>query len=442
MERKWYNPLTWNNKGALRFPKRYGKVFATLFGGVDIYDDNYDTYLVEGHQKNDVVFSITTHIADSVGKAKWYLRDKNTGKEIKNTHFDAMIRKSGPEKSFADINRDGVKQKLLTGNAFYVGEKGNGVNRDKFSHIYVIPSQNMQIRGSQKGIFGYYPNITTGFDGIIPASDVLHIKTTNPLFNNNDTTEWLYGQPPLRAAKESIKAYNDSKLAGNYYLQNKGAQKAVLLDENTDLGLEGETQMKSALRGTGQGVSNNANIPVLQGVKGVVDLGADPKKALVLEQRIQAAQEICNVFNYPSQLIGIKNATYQNAKEAKKFFWENCVVPQLEELADGFNRWLAPQYGPNVEFCFDISHIDAIQEDKLMRGAAITKFAGMITINEARQKAGMSILPWMKTPTNMEEFKEQLYVGFTQSVIQDTNENTNGQEQEGENQQDSESEDN
>ena len=112
------------------------------------------------------------------------------------------------------------------------------------------------------------------------------------------------------------------------------------------------------------------------------------------------------------QLIpGLSDTTYQNAKEAKKSLWENIILPELHELKEGLNRWLAPQFGDNVMLDYKLDHIDALQEDRLMRGKAIREFAGMVTINEAREMAGLKPA---KTGG------DDMFVNFTQAVDKDT----------------------
>ena len=115
-------------------------------------------------------------------------------------------------------------------------------------------------------------------------------------------------------------------------------------------------------------------------------------------------------------MLGLTDATYQNAKEAKKAMWENCVIPMLDEIQNGLNAWLTPQFG-DVWLKYEVDHIDALQEDKLMRGKAIKEFAGMVTINEARAMAGF------KPVDVIGEFDgDDMYVGFTQAVVTDQEE--------------------
>ena len=183
-----------------------------------------------------------------------------------------------------------------------------------------------------------------------------------------------------------------------------------------DLSPEYADKLKNKIRKQAQGSKNNANMSIIDGEFGVLDISANAKDALVLEQMEYSAQQICNVINFPSQLIGLKDSTYQNAKEAKRGLWENCVIPMLEELKNSYNAWLTPQFG-DVWLTYDISHIDAIQEDKLMRFKAIKEGAGMLTINEARIMAGL------KTVDTIGDFKgDDMYVGFTQAVVSDQQE--------------------
>ena len=400
-------------KGAIKLTGRFGRIFSPLLGSVELYNDDYETYINEGYNKNDVIYQIVSDTANAVSKAKWKTRDKVTKKDVYVEGFEMLKRNATPDlKTLNEVTQEGVTQKMLTGNAYYACEKGKGFNKSIYTRMYIVPSTYMRIRSSAKAIIGYEPNVITGFEGYIPASEVLHLRNVNASINSTDTSEWFYGQPTFRAARNSIRSYNDSIVAGAYFLQNKGAQKALLLDPNAILGTKGETALKRKLRSTAQGQENNANIPILEGVKGVIDLSADPKKALVLEQRDKAAMEMARAAKYPPQRLGLKDGTYQNAKEGKKGFWEDCVIPELDEIERGFNIQLAPTYGDNIEVYYDISHVDAVQEDKLMKGKALQAFAGTISNNEWRIMAGIG-------PTD-EAWGEERYVGFVQAVEEGT----------------------
>jgi len=55
-------------------------------------------------------------------------------------------------------------------------------------------------------------------------------------------------------------------------------------------------------------------------------------------------------------------------KEAKKAMYQNAVIPELIKIRDELNRWLVPQFGPNLYLDFDFTMISEMQEevDKLV----------------------------------------------------------------------------
>ena len=403
--------------GGIQFPKRYQQMFLSRVG-INVYDDDSRTYIEKGYQQNPIVYSIVNMVAKNAGRVKWCIKNKATGMEVSVPLLEELMKGPNPLQSWTDLTQDALTHKLLEGNTFITGEFGSGVNAGKFNSLYVLPTEEIQIiaDASGRGLTGYRVDRSWAESDIIPATDVLHIKNPNPDFDEIDN--WLYGQSNFRAASQSIQTYNESLETGVWFLQNKGVQKAVFTkDPEVELGPEGADALKDKLRAQGQGPKNSANIPIIDEELGVIDLSSDPAQALVLEQRAQAAMEICNVTNFPPALIGLNDATYQNAKEAKKALWENIILPELHELKEGYNRWLTPQFGDNIYLDFKVDHIDALQEDNLMRGKAIKEFAGMVTINEARQMAGL-----MPIQTLGDFNGDDMYLGFTQAVVQDQEE--------------------
>jgi len=279
----------------------------------------------------------------------------------------------------------------------------------------MLPTSKLQvISGNGRNISGFMMDNDTSVQEI-PASDVLWMRAANPDFNQNDN--WLFGQSPFRAALDSIQIYNDAKQSLLWYQQNKGAQKVLVNKDNEiEFSPEALDQLKDKLRKQAQGNNNTGNIPIIDANLDAIDVSSGLEALMLFEQLEQSAQDICNVLNFPSQLIGLKDSTYQNGKEARLALWENCVTPMLDELKNGFNSWLAPQFG-DVWIDYDLQHIDAIQEGKLLRFQAIAQAAGMVTINEARAMAGLSEVDVLG------EFKgKDMYLGFTQAVVRDNEE--------------------
>ena len=364
----------------------------------------------KGYQDNPIVHAITSITSKHGSKAPWVIKSKRTGEVVPNNLLRALMERTNTDAVWSDFIQDIITQYVLTGNGFATMEHGTGMNEGKPHAIFMIPSAETQIliSNNQRAIRAYRVDFLAG-ENEIPASDVLHIKTPNPDYD--EAGNFLFGQSPFRAARTSIQTYNKSMETGCGILQNVGSDKMVINKTDEPLGPEGVDKLKQQWRNKGQGPNNRGNLTYADSELGVIDLSIDASNALLLEQRHQAAREICNVLNFPIQLIGVDASTYQNAKEAKKALWENVIIPILCEVRSGLNRWLTPFFGDNIYLDFDLSNIDALQEDKLMRGKAIREFAGLVTINEARKMAGLK---------PMTEGGEEIFVNFTQSVDKGT----------------------
>jgi HK97 family phage portal protein len=408
-------------RGALEFGDRQSRLFLERIGSVNSYDSNLTTYIEKGYQKNPVVYSIVNMVAKNVAKAKWCAYN-GKGEKINVPLLSQLMHKPNPLQKWSDLTEAATTHYLLEGNSFITGEYGTGINSSKFNSMYMLPTSKLQVvSGNGRNISGFVMDNDNTVQEI-PASDVMWMRAANPDFNQNDN--WLFGQSPFRAALESIQIYNDAKASLLWFQQNKGAQKILINKDNEiEFSPEALDQLKNKLRKQAQGNNNTGNIPIIDANLDAIDVSSGLDALMLFEQLEQSAQDICNVLNFPSQLIGLKDSTYQNGKEARLALWENCVTPMLEELKNGLNAWLAPQFG-DVWLDYDLSHIDAIQEGKLLRFKAIKEAAGMVTINEARSMANLPTINKIGDFTG-----EDMYVGFTQAIVKDDDEITdmNGQ---------------
>ena len=373
-------------KGAVKQEPRYARTFLQRLGLVNTYTDDSRTYIEQGYQQNPIVYAITHSIAKNASRARWYIKDKN-GDEVTVPMLSNLLVQPNVRQSWGDFIQDAITHKILEGNSYVTGEFGTGINANKYNSIYIIPGENIQViaTNDHRSIRGYKVDFAWAEDEIIPATDVLHLRNPNPDFDQTDN--WWYGQSSFRPATMSIQAYNESLEAGTWFLQNKGAQKILTIKDDMPISPEAEDALKSKLRAQAQGVKNNGTIPIIDGEFDIIDVSSNASDLLVLEQRDKAAMEICNVLGFPSQLIGLNSATYQNAKEAKKALWETCIIPEMDELAAGLNRWFAPQFG-EYTICYSIDHIDAMRDDR-----PVNSYANLYTVNEVRMKLGDKPFP-------------------------------------------------
>lgn len=417
-------------KGKVDFSRLYGDLYLQRLGSVQNYSDRGDVYIEQVYQNNPIGYAIIQMAASLGSSALWGCYDY-TGKPIDVPGLNTLMYRPTPDKTWRDYIQDSIVQKMLTGNAFSAVSRFSNNNmaeiKGKPRELFILPSNEIQLylSDTKNSIESYvldFHGAHDNPDAAIKAKDVLHIKNTNPDYRIEG--DFLWGQSKLRPARRSIQTYNETLETGVWYIQNKGIE-SILVNKDADLELSPEAvdQLKDKLRLQAQGPKNAGNVPIIDADLEAVKVGSNPDDILLLPLRIQAAREICAVFNFPCKLIGLDDSTYQNAKEAKKALWENVIIPELDEIKAGLNRWLVPMYDGDFYLDYNLNHIDALQEDRLMRGKAIKEYAGMITVPMALEMAQLPIPEFMKKePTNMDEWRDMLYLGFTQAVVTDQEE--------------------
>ena len=107
-------------------------------------------------------------------------------------------------------------------------------------------------------------------------------------------------------------------------------------------------------------------------------------------------EEILMALGVPPVMVTLLDgATYANAQEQKRQFWELTVLPKLKKLAARLNKDLAPRWGSDITVFFDTSDVPALQPD---RTAIITAGVpavtwGILTRNDVRAWANSGEMP-------------------------------------------------
>ena len=222
----------------------------------------------------------------------------------------------------------------------------------------------------------------------IPAEAICHIKDFNPYYDG--TGSHLYGQSPLRAGLRMLTTNNEAVQTGVKYLQNQTAR-GLLMAEEGDINEVQAQQLKDKFRQQFQGANNAGDVIITPKKLSWVNFGLNAADVSLIEQYNASIKDLCNIYNVPVQLLNnTDSSTYNNMKEAKKALYQNAVIPELIKVRDELNRWLAPQYGPNICIEFDFSMIPEMSEDTDKVVDQLSK-AWWITPNEKREMMSFGI---------------------------------------------------
>jgi HK97 family phage portal protein len=146
---------------------------------------------------------------------------------------------------------------------------------------------------------------------------------------------------------------------------------------------------------------NSAEPPFLESIKDIKRLSFDYNELAYVDLRDVSEIAICQAFGVPGSLVGQRFAqernTFSNYAEARKSFYQDTVQKLWARIDDALTRGLLPELDPrgDVHLEFDVSRIDALQEDQQQRRTHLLEEyrSGALSKAEYRQAMGYPVNP-------------------------------------------------
>ncbi|MEJ5962804.1 phage portal protein [Pedobacter immunditicola] len=368
-------------------------------------DSSATSFIQNGYCGNPVIYSIIKQITEKAAAVPFYLYEVKDDKKLKRykslnlsnnlISYDGMVTKSqslkevdshkiidlleqpNENQSWSDFVKNSLGYKLVTGNSYIYGQSPEmGKNQGKITGITVLPSQLMNIISKNPSEVDYY-NIIGG-NTRIEKETICHLKYWNPDFSSGLQH---YGQSPLKAALKVMQLHNTAYDAQGSILANKGAY-GFLSDTSQSLDEEQLTQLKQRFK------SAEANeLMVASADLKFTQIGMPTEDLMILESMNLNQQDLCNIYGFPSLLLGGDDKTFLNFETAQKSLIYDTVVPELTSLRDALNKWILPAYekadGKKYFIDFDISVLPQLAGDMSLIVEQLSKMY-WITGNEKR----------------------------------------------------------
>mgnify|MGYP001581331119 CR=1 FL=1 len=338
------------------------------------------------------VYAAVKKRADNLVRAPlrvYRVRGDGESDEVSKGHpLRELLSRVNPFWTFADLLRATSTHLDLWGAAFWVLDKpARGAPTEVWlmrpDRVSVVPS-----RG--KYVAGYEYHGPDGRRQALLPDEVVWFRYFNPL----DEFAGLSPVAPLRlsldmeheAVRYNRNAFRNGLLVGNLAITTQ----QQMADEDIE-----DFYRRLRVR---YASSEAAARPLIMtpGME-AKNLGLSQKDMEYMASLRWTLEEAARTFQVPLVLLeDLSHATYSNVDAAERMFWRNTVVPQLRLFESHVNEFLTPHFGEDLECRFDLSQIEALQEDAektaLRQRADIG--AGVLTINEVRQERGLEPVPW------------------------------------------------
>lgn len=385
-------------------PFSTGQRYEIVNGQIINSPDNKRSYLTNGYNINDIIYSIVNLISDKIRLAPWQaykivdeqkafkywalIRKKDLGGDDLIKAKDLFIKAFEPydgdgrltellkypnsTDTFNDIVANSSINKMLLGaRLIHAQLLGMGANTGLPHSLNLLPTQEISLivsRSWPHEILGYrfdcIPDLT------FTKEQILHDRFHDP---NYDTTGGhLFGLAPLKAALGLTTRSNAENTAATMAYQNGGPRSIIFVDEPQwpadQRGIEAKEVKRILTSKEYTGAKNNNKIASSGYKMGVVPLGLSPVELDIIASEKWSLRRFCNVFGgVPSQTMNDPdNKVYSNMTEGEKALTTRGAIPHLNSFRDSFNRKLGTDWGykgKNIYCDYDVTVFSELQEN-------------------------------------------------------------------------------
>lgn len=222
------------------------------------------------------------------------------------------------------------------------------------------------------------------------ADEVVYFHKFNP-FDRIDPNN------PVAKVMKTIDLDYKSLLYNSAFFNNSAVPDGFL---STEKGLT-ETQYKRLItqfESRHGGINKARRVALLEGgLK--YQAGAESHRDMeFMEQRRYNREEILGIWRVPKTIFSItEDLNYATAREQKKLFWENCIIPALTYIQEQVNAFFLPKFAPELYGAFDYTNVTALMADFKEKAEIATQLYALgFTANEINRRLdlGFDDKPW------------------------------------------------
>lgn len=342
--------------------------------------DEYPRYVADGFEANALIYSAIAYKSRAITAAKLraYTGDITSPVPLDaNEPLAKLLFRPNPYQSQSELLQLAETYLNLSGNAYIhldrrsASATPNAMRLLRPDRVRIIPGD-----GGIKG-YVYIPEGGAVANGvpILPA-DLIHAKLPNP----GDPLEGLgYGLSPIAPLSRSGDVDNQVTRFLKLFFERGTLSTSLLKFDNPMTDEEIQT-VKARWREVYGGADNWTDVAVLDNRGDVRTLGMpfDEMGFTTIDERNEA--RILAPFGVPGILIGSRSglarATYANFESARRQFWEDVFVPELQLYETEADYYLV-QPDSGVFIRFDMSNVPALRQDVYKQADAASKLWAM-----------------------------------------------------------------
>jgi HK97 family phage portal protein len=310
---------------------------------------DFDNAVKDGYKTCAWVYACENKKAKAVSSVPWKAKQttKNGGlKELPGHELELLMSKPNPFIDGSDMIERMVYHLGFGGNALLQKVKVQGKPKELWP---LGPTGVKPVPNREKFISHYEYYIGGKKEANIEPTDIIHAMHIDP-------SNLYWGMAPILAAAYAVDTDIEGMDWQKVSLQNRAVTDGVFSFKEPitpDQHADALAKIKA----------KPAREPFVLGYGATwQQMGMTPVEMDFIESRKFTLMQICAVEGVPQILIIYDDPSLNNIREAKKVFWEDTLIPLLDDLKSCFNNSLAPEFGDNIILDYDISGVEALRD--------------------------------------------------------------------------------
>ena len=373
--------------------------------------NNNNTNFIQGYQSNagqfdvgglgngasnSAVVSCLQVLGTAFGEAELKVYETNEAGELDvlpNHQLTMLFKRPNPYMSGDVVQNYLVQSMHISGDAYLLKQKNEA---GQLVALYPLMPENVTVKGNDETLISHYEYQVKNEKVLLDRDMVAHFRL------GLDPSNHRQGFSPVRTLLREIYGDESAGQMATSILANMGVP-SFMITPKDEYGLteeEGEATSKAFKRKTGG--QNKGKPLVLSGGVNVEKLAFSPKDLEIGDLRESFESRVSSVLGVPSIIagleVGLKYATYSNAKTLREFFTEQKLIPLWDMVSQEITHQILKVDYPNssnLEARYDYTDVRALQTDtnEIYERMNLAVTGGWVTIAEARQSIGLPTTP-------------------------------------------------
>ena len=315
-----------------------------------------------GLKASAVVYACVRKLSTAAASVPWKVEQRKGDKwvPVPNHPIEMLLSHPNPFMTRQDLIERLTQHLNLGGNGIWHTVTNKGVPVELWP---LMPDRVTPVPAPRKYISHYEYDLGGGESKRLTPKEIIHFQFADP-------SNPYWGISPLQAVAKVVDTDVEAVAWNKVSLQNRAVPDGVFMvnapNATNQQWEEARAQVRRRYLEKGREPWVVFNVDYKQ-------MSLSPVEMDFLNSRKFAREEIASVFGVLPILIGaMDGTTYNNIHVAKRIFWEDTIIPFLDDVRDSLKLTLLPYFDPTANdntvpdeyrIVYDLSNIAALQDN-------------------------------------------------------------------------------